>query len=397
MTHTWTAPRDVIMRAAVMWERGRPLATVASGEACEPVRVPVRGPATVERGARYDELRAWLDSWRSAPAALRVEWKTVNDRVLGRLQIPVAAYLDTIDDIALLARKTKDLTWFRQAVADTPMPFRAYMARRPHRILAIGPDWPAVIAAAAWLADNPDSGLHARQIPVAGVHTKIVERYRRDIAELTPASGQKPEGSARDWFATRYGLASKPLRLRMRILDDALPGRSPYCDIEVPVDEAARHPIHADRILVVENEIPFLALPPIPGTLAILGNGNAAPSLLAGVEWLAQTPILYWGDIDTWGLVILNRVRAAVAGHGSVTSVLMDHDTLLAHRDLWVAEDEPIAEPVPRLTETERALYLNLLENRLGHRVRLEQERVPMQTLQSALTATPLDPPSRGS
>ena len=387
---TWTTPRDVIARATVIWDRGKPLGAIASGEAFAPLRVPLRAPTAAERGVRYDDLRVWLDSWRAAPTALRVEWRTVSDRVLGRLQMPSAAYLDSVDDIALLARKTKDLAWFRHAVADTPTRYRAYMTRRPHRILVIGPDWPAVVAAATWLADNPGSGLHARQIPVVGVHTKIVERYRRDIAEMTPTVGARPAGNARDWFAARYGLASKPLRVRMRFLDDTLPGRPPYSDVEVPVPEAARHPIPADRILVVENEIPFLALPPIPGTVAILGNGNAAPSLLAGVEWLARIPILYWGDIDTWGLVILDRVREALAGRGYVTSVLMDHDTLLAHRDAWVCEDAPIAERAPRLTEAEHSLYVDLIEDRLGHCVRLEQERVPMQALQLALTTTHL-------
>ncbi len=380
----WTLPRDVATRATAVWDRGAPLKAVAAGEEFSPLRMPIKGPAVAERGARYDDLRAWLDAWRAAQAPIRVQWRSIRDRVLGRIHLPAAAYLDTVDDVARLAGKTKQLEWFRQAVLTTPDRFRPFMAARPHRVLRIGAEWPAVVAAAGWLADNPGSGLHPRQIPVDGVHTKVVERYRRDIAAMTPDQTGRTS-SGQDWFAARYGLAVKPQRVRMRFLDPALPGRPVYSDIEVPTAEAARHPVQAERVLVVENEIPFLALPPIRSTVAVLGNGNAAPSLLAAIPWVAQTPIAYWGDIDTWGLVILDRVRATVAERAPIASVLMDHDTLLDHRDAWVQEETPTATAVPHLTEPERALYTDLLQGRLGHRVRLEQERLPIQALLCAL------------
>ena len=40
---------------------------------------------------------------------------------------------------------------------------------------------------------------------------------------------------------------------------------------------------------------------------------------------------------------------------------------------------------LPRLTSTERALYDDLRHNRLGERVRLEQERIPYGWVQRAL------------
>jgi hypothetical protein len=59
---------------------------------------------------------------------------------------------------------------------------------------------------------------------------------------------------------------------------------------------------------------------------------------VAGLSWLSSKTITYWGDIDTYGFVILNRLRAR---YPRVVSILMDAETLLAHPDQWVVEERP--------------------------------------------------------
>ena len=81
----------------------------------------------------------------------------------------------------------------------------------------------------------------------------------------------------------------------------------------------------------------------------------------------------YWGDIDTYGFHILDRLRALFP---SVQSFLMDRQTLLEHRSLWVQESNPYRAELSRLVSSEQALYDDLRHNRLGDRVRLEQERI---------------------
>ena len=54
----------------------------------------------------------------------------------------------------------------------------------------------------------------------------------------------------------------------------------------------------------------------------------------------------------------------------------MDRATLLAHRDRWVREDRPARSRLTRLTDVERELYDDLVTDRLGERIRLEQERI---------------------
>jgi hypothetical protein len=131
----------------------------------------------------------------------------------------------------------------------------------------------------------------------------------------------------------------------------------------------------------VENDISYLALPDRPETVAIFGSGFALGSV-AGLEWLPGKIITYWGDIDTYGFVILNRLRAR---YPQVQSILMEAATLLAHPHQWVVEEKPTNIELPHLTESESALYRDLIEDRYGHHVRLEQERISFARVVAAL------------
>jgi len=104
----------------------------------------------------------------------------------------------------------------------------------------------------------------------------------------------------------------------------------------------------------------------------------------ASLEWLADVPVLYWGDLDTHGFGILNRVRAWLP---HAESVLMDRETLLAHRDRWESESTATNAALSRLNAGEEALYDDLVTDRLGPSVRLEQERIDWDWARARLTA----------
>jgi hypothetical protein len=136
-----------------------------------------------------------------------------------------------------------------------------------------------------------------------------------------------------------------------------------------------------ERVFITENEINGLAFPSVPGSLVIFGLGYGLDRL-SEVRWLHRRALHYWGDIDTYGFHILDRLRALFP---DAQSFLMDRETLLGHAPLWVRESSPYDGELPRLTSTERALYDDLRHNRLGERVRLEQERIPYGWVQRAL------------
>ena len=101
-----------------------------------------------------------------------------------------------------------------------------------------------------------------------------------------------------------------------------------------------------------------------------LGYGLAR---LADVHWLADKEIWYWGDLDTHGFAILDRLRVRLP---HARSFLMDRETLMLHSSQWVHEPAAVITDLPRLHEVETVLYDDLRTNRLGERIRLEQERI---------------------
>ncbi|MDZ7768818.1 MAG: DUF2220 domain-containing protein [Woeseiaceae bacterium] len=91
---------------------------------------------------------------------------------------------------------------------------------------------------------------------------------------------------------------------------------------------------------------------------------------------------------DTHGFGILNRLRVSLP---HARSFLMDRETLEAHRRLWGREPAGgrYTGDTSRLTAAEHALYCELLSDRLGERIRLEQERIGFGWLQQTLARLP--------
>jgi hypothetical protein len=100
-----------------------------------------------------------------------------------------------------------------------------------------------------------------------------------------------------------------------------------------------------------------------------------ALDLLAGVRWLETRDITYWGDIDTHGFAMLDKLRA---NFPAARSMLMDLDTFLAHRRSWSREEAQHTGELTRLTASEQCMLDDLRNNRHGDRLRLEQERVSL-------------------
>ncbi|SFV13626.1 Wadjet anti-phage system protein JetD domain-containing protein [Pseudoduganella namucuonensis] len=82
-------------------------------------------------------------------------------------------------------------------------------------------------------------------------------------------------------FNARYGFRDKPARIRFRVLDDALailPGAR-QADIALDAASFAALSPAATQVFITENEINFLAFPPVAGSLVVFG---------AGYGWLEQ-------------------------------------------------------------------------------------------------------------
>lgn len=216
-----------------------------------------------------------------------------------------------------------------------------------------------------------------RQVDVAGVDSRFIERHRGVIAELLervlPADAIDDTFAAGAEFEVRYGLLRKPPLVRFRVLDAALRWRG-VSDVSVPVAEFTALQLPVRRVFVTENEVNGLAFPEVPESIVVFGLGYGV-ELLQSCAWMHDVDVYYWGDIDTHGFAMLDRVRRLFP---KVQSFLMDRETLLVHRALWGSEasTERYENSLERLSEDERALFDDLRFDRLGQGVRLEQERI---------------------
>ncbi|MCP4386508.1 MAG: hypothetical protein GY798_34710 [Hyphomicrobiales bacterium] len=388
---TWTTPADLVSQVTRLWTRGRILCAIVSGEPLFPRRLLFRRPDRRAMAERFGDVREWIRALENGSKAKRgfgyeIDWTEINHRQLGRNRIPGAIIIPGERDALRLIGKEKAASRFctlAQATMDAFPTLKGWLARRPLTLLEHADDWPRVLAVVAWFKNHPRSGLYLRQVDIPGVDTKFIEARKSLLSELiglARGDGSEEQLSGARSFELRHGLRAKPALVRFRILDARL-AIGGMTDLTVPVMEFANLGISPARVFVTENETNGLSFPDVTGSIVIFGLGYGA-ELLSDVPWLGDREIHYWGDIDTHGFAMLDRVRR---NHPQAQAFLMDRSTLLAHRTLWGVEPSPYVGELTCLPDEERALYDDLCSDRLGNRVRLEQEHVRFGRLEQTL------------
>ena len=388
----WTGPGEIRTQLERLWERGAILEAHLRGEERFPLRLRTSRPGPRDLSERFEEVRAWIRALEAGAKASRgfgyeIDWVEVTHRQLGRNRIPTGAVVPSEQDaLELLGKRKQAETVYRLAgVTAAEFPgLKAWLADHPMKLLDSAADWERMLGVIRWFRDHPRPGVYMRQLEVPAVDTKFVESRRALISQLLDqvlpdeAIDRAATGAAS--FERRYGLRSKPGLIRFRVLDERLRVGG-LSDLATPEEEFARLELPASRVFFTENEINGLAFPSVPDSVVIFGLGYRVDRL-ARIDWLRSRILVYWGDIDTHGFAILDRLRRSFP---DVRSLLMDRETLLAHRALWGREDEPHEGDLSHLTEDERVLYEDLRSHRLGANVRLEQERIGFEWVRRAL------------
>ncbi|ARM31312.1 DUF3322 domain-containing protein [Prosthecochloris sp. HL-130-GSB] len=386
----WTTPADLKARVQKLWDRGTLPASMVEENSLFPLRLTLKGPGSRQLSENFTDVRSWISQLRSASGPYRIVWRTVNHRVLGSNDIPSELWIDTIEDALGLIGKQDAASTFMDMISLTRQKEPAllpWLSKRPMQALELSASWPLLLQIVAWLRAHPRPGIYPRQIDLPGVHSKFIEQHRGVLSELfdlvLPPDAIDTQATGTINFCRRYGFRDKPLRVRFRLLDpdiDILPSGTDQ-DITITTEAFARLDIPVRTIFITENEINFLAFPPVKEAMVIFGAGYGFRNL-AGIDWLHDRNILYWGDIDTHGFAILNQLREYLP---HAESFLMDRDTLFAHRPLWGTENNPETATLTRLTAEERSLYDDLRNDKPANRLRLEQERIAFQALLDAL------------
>ncbi|GAA1253734.1 Wadjet anti-phage system protein JetD domain-containing protein [Arthrobacter pascens] len=345
-------------------------------DASLPFGIPLHPPTEAQALASVSAAVDWAKSWEGAADVLWTERRWAS---LGQQRIPDRVQLDTPGAVAAFAGKTTH--WQRasfraKALLDSvPLPpsdrFASAVGRSAVELAALAPeDFTRLAGVLEWLRVHPASGLYIRQLPIRGVDTKWVQKYRPLVTRLHEAATGR----------SGLGLADKPDLVRVRFLDPALaPGG--LADLAAPVTELAAMDLSPEVVYVFENLESVLAMPPLPGAVVVHGSGYAVDRL-ARIPWIRDHGVVYWGDLDSHGFGILNRLRAQ---NIAVVTVLMDVATLEAFKDLWGHEPKPAVGFMQHLLPEELAVVEQLA---VRGNVRLEQERIDWMTAMAVLIST---------
>lgn len=370
MTRGWTTPGDIAAKVRRRWDDGTLLRAYMTHEPIDVIDLPIRGPKPFEIGDDLGAVRDWvsrLDTGRHHDRRYTLDWQSVGGRHIGRNQLPSRAIVSSFDQAVALLGVRDEVRQFDEVLAITSghHAVREWVTAYPHRSLELRDEMPRLVVAHQWLDVHRNSGRYLREISAPGVDTKFAEKHRGVLAAMlaVPAT---PGG-----FVSGLGLRTKPEFVRLRPAPTlGLP--TPATELAMRAEELVELSVQPQSGIVVENEITYLSVEVPKDGLVIWGKGFDIDRV-GRLPWLVDVNVTYWGDIDTHGFAILDRLRAWLP---QTQSALMDRATLMAHRDRWVDEDRPTKAALRRLTLDEQELYEELATDALGERVRLEQERI---------------------
>ncbi|MGL5867234.1 MAG: Wadjet anti-phage system protein JetD domain-containing protein [Dermatophilaceae bacterium] len=381
MTGRWTAPGDIAATVRRRWDDGTLLRSYSAGGPFDVIGIPVHGPKPSEIGDDLAAVRDWvavLDGGRRDDRRYTLTWRTVGGRRIGRNELPDRAIVSTFDQAWALLGVRDAVRQFDEilAIVGGCSAVRAWAVGHPHRALELHGDLPGLLAAFRWLDAHRDSGHYLREISAPGVDTKFAEKHRAVLAAMLGVP------STASGFVSGLGLASKPELVRVRPAPTiGIP--LPATEVAMRAAELAALDIRPRTAIIVENEISYLSVDVPQDGIVLWGRGFDVDRV-GRLPWLVEVDVVYWGDLDTHGFAILDRLRAWLP---QTRSVMMDRETLMAHRDRWVVEKRPATSSLTRLTRAEQDLFVDLVTDALGAQVRLEQERVDWSWAEQRLAA----------
>ena len=341
--------------------------------------------------AAIDRAASSLVEWAQSKG-LTVE---TTKRKVGRVSytLPLRFEAHDIDQLARAVGRTEHLSVYRDRLArlerefpDLDADVLSKLLKRLNRYDTDEVDFDLCCRAGAWFRDNDADGMTARQVPLEGFHAKWLDA-----------------ASHRSMVRALAGIESlefreRPHVVRFRYLDPdylASGGRVHDCWVEGDCAEPAYEP---SVVVICENRDSALWFKPLEGGIAIQGDGMAGAAVVGRIEWVARALlVLYWGDIDRQGFVILSKYRESGL---DVQSLLMDEATYRRFERFGTHVDKRghVIQPFPQACELgglhadENALYLRLCAEDFTGPRRVEQERIPLdlaqRTAQAALSKT---------
>jgi hypothetical protein len=208
------------------------------------------------------------------------------------------------------------------------------------------------------------AGRPLRALSLCGIDSKFFERHRSLLIHLLDV---RFDGQVSDVGLEAF-LDALDEDEHWLLIAPLAAGLLPFAQQCVRARELMATPLPGSHTLIVENERCLHQLPELPDTVAVLGAGLNLEWMDA--EWLREKRIGYWGDMDTWGFVMLARARER---QPHVEPLLMTQELFDGVRStLSVVERLRAGEEPPEpLTANEKIFYSYLRTLEKG---RVEQE-----------------------
>lgn len=363
------------------------LRAIALGESAFPKDIRFGRP---KPAADWSILQAEITALAQAKLGYEIEWEETNTRRWGRQRLPVRVWFQNEADYLRMIGKTREVEVLRENLSITRSrcpELEGWLASHVMRLIEHARIWPEVLHVCRYFIDHPCPLRYARELPIP-VGTKFIDERRplfRSLFDFLLPPGTIDTAS--EHFETRYGLLFDEPLIRLKVLCPKFAAtlQPAVSDLSIPLSQSRTLPWHGHTVLIVENKMTFLTLPPLTDTIAIFGGGNAA-ALLETLSWLSQSRLFYWGDLDIHGFHILARLRTAFP---EVQSVLMDSRPLELFQGHCIPAKSSSYQNVEGLRPSEAAVYELL---RRGQ-ILLEQEKIPhafaVKTLHDRITPPP--------
>lgn len=313
-----------------------------------------------------------------------VEWERRNSRKFGENDFfPIAITVDSRFDLLKLTGKINEFKRLESRVLKIRQrlpELEAWLKRGWQRIADLD-TLEDLMVVAEFLIRNPRPSCFARELPLA-VPTKLIQQNRALLTEwldiLLPDESIDCSCDPRN-FEQRYGFRYFRAHILTRILDPELQKELGLftAELSLPPQEIANIPVGDARVVMVENQVTLLTLPPIKRGIAFFGMGKGITQLFE-IPWLHKSSITYWGDLDVEGFEILAMLRRR---YPQTNSILMDMQTVREFEHLATAGT--LRQPgIPsELNANETAAFVHCRENNL----RIEQEHIQQSVVDEVL------------
>ncbi|MDR1761280.1 MAG: DUF2220 family protein [Bacteroidales bacterium] len=302
-----------------------------------------------------------------------IHYEKINTRKHGAQNQPVAITFEKESDFLKFIGKEKEAVLFKEKLQTITYAFPQlfdWCVAYPLSVIENTEQWTDLLKVCNYFVKHPNPNLYIRELPIE-VHTKFIEENKTVLQSLLNILIDGHISNKEEKiFEKRFGLKSKPIQIRIRILDNEIARQyfSGLTDISVTEEELKQLAIPCANIYITENEMNFLTLPSLNNTIAFWGKGFAI-NALKHIDWLSGKNIYYWGDMDVHGFQILSQLRSYFP---QVRSIMMNMETYHTFENLSVNNHIPNPPVLTNLKEKEIELYNFLKENDK----RLEQEKI---------------------